>query len=141
MAFSDITDINLEILTWVVDFKLFINLSILNKKSHTLIINTSIYYELNRLKNYDAKLNFDGHNIINIYYELGLINILKKLKKNNKYFISNGSIDYASKNNRVDILNWLKNLDFDLKFWYSTNAIDRASTNGARINYAFTMHN
>ena len=35
MAFCDIGDINLEILVWIADLKLFINLSILDKKVTT----------------------------------------------------------------------------------------------------------
>ena len=36
MALCNINDINLEILFWVTDFKLFINLSIIDKKSFNL---------------------------------------------------------------------------------------------------------
>ena len=94
MAFCNIDDINLEILTWIIDFKLFINLSILDKKSYILITDTLIYTELGTLRNYNIKssaklkLKLNGVCMIDIYYKLGLINILKKLKKNNKYIIS-----------------------------------------------------
>ena len=94
MAYCKINDINLEILSWVTDFKLFINLSILDKKSYILITNTLIYTELNILQNRNIKLN--ATNIINKYYKLGLINILKNLKKNNIHFISNNGINNAS---------------------------------------------
>ena len=79
MASHNIKDINLEILSWITNFKLFINLSTLGKKSYILITNTLIYTELDILKTNNTKLNDD--NIINQYYKLGLVNILKKLKK------------------------------------------------------------
>lgn len=41
------------------------------------------------------KLN--NTDMINIYYKLGLINIIKNLKKNNKCYKLNTSIDDASK--------------------------------------------
>ena len=79
MAFFDINDINSEILARVFNFKLFINLSILDKKSYILITNTLIYAELNILKNH-TKLK--EMNIEIMCYKLGLINILKKKIKN-----------------------------------------------------------
>ena len=137
MAFSNINDINLEILTWIIDLKLFINLSILDRRSYILITNTPIYAELDTLKNNNTRLN--DENIMTKYYKLGLINILKKLKKNNKRFVSGYGIDIASEFGHVNILEWFKNSGFEFK--YSVEAIDSASSNGARINYAFTMHN
>ena len=79
MAFCNINDTNLEILSWVFDFKLIISLSILDKKSYILITGTPIYVELNTLKNCNVKLN--EKYIIDRCYKLGLTNILKKIKK------------------------------------------------------------
>ena len=126
MAFSGIKDINLEILSWIIDFKLFINLSIIDRKSYVLITNTSIYAELDTLKNNSVRLN-DKY-IINKYYELGSINILKKLKKNNERFVSKHSMDIASEFGHINILTWRKNSEFE--FRYTDDAIDRASKNG-----------
>ena len=126
MALCSIDDVNLEILSWVIDFKLFISLLILNKKSYILITNTLIYEELNKLNNYDAKLN--KKNMIDTCYKLGLINVLKKLKKNNENFVLATSIDYASKNGHIKILEWFKNSG--LEFKYTVDAINIASANG-----------
>ena len=128
MALCDIGDINLEISSWIIDFKLFISLSILNKKSYVLIINTSIYEELNKLKNYDTNLELNSKDIINIYYGLGLINLIKKLKKNNEHFVSDNSINCAAENGHINILQWFKNSNLELK--YSKKAINGASKNG-----------
>ena len=145
MAFCNINDINLEISTWVIDFKLFLRLSILNKKSYVFVTDTLIYRELNILKDRNVsfpavhvesdaelpsftKLQLNNKNMIKIYYELGLINILKKIKTNNEIFVSGDSINCASENNHINILDWLK--DSDLEFEYTENAIDSASTNG-----------
>ena len=105
MAFCNINDINLELLSRITNFKLFIGLSILDKKSYILITNTLVYAELNILENYyNGKSNkkFNGKLIGNItiylYYKLGLVNILQKLKKNNEYFISI--------NGHIHILDW-----------------------------------
>ena len=57
MTPCNINDINLKISSWIVDFKLLINLSILDKKSYILIINTLIYGELDILKYYNKKIN------------------------------------------------------------------------------------
>ena len=126
MAFCGIDDIDTEILSWISDFKLFINLSILDKKSYILITNTPIYIELNKLKNHSTK--FKGKNITNIYYVLGLINILKNLKKNNKHFILDNGIDCASERGHINILEWHKNSKLELK--YTERAIDLASQYG-----------
>ena len=137
MALCNIIDINLEILSWISDLKLFIYLSILNKKSYIFITNTLIYAELDTLKNCNIKIG--NVNIINKCYSMGLVNILKILKKNNECFISNIGINLASVNGHINILEWYKNSG--LEFKYTEYAIDWASGNGARINYAFTMHN
>ena len=126
MAFCNIRDLNLEILSWVYDLKLFTDLSILDKKSYILIVNTSIYKELNILKNHNTKMG--EYDIINKYCKFGLINILKKLKKNNKCFISNAVIDLASEYGHINMLEWFKNSG--LEFEYTENAIDHASANG-----------
>ena len=110
------------------DFKLFLRLSILNKKSYILITNTLIYKELNMLKNHNIKIKLSDKDTIKIYYKLGLINILKNLKKNNEYFVSDNSIYCASKNNHVNILGWLK--DSGSEFKYTDDAIDYASQRG-----------
>ena len=129
MALHNINDINVEIISWISNLKLFLSLSILDKKSYILITNTSIYVELNMLKKYYTMVN--KYNIIlkkgtvNTYYRLGLINILKKLKKNNEYFISDTGIDLASENGHINILKWFKNSGLELK--YTDDAIDWAS--------------
>ena len=130
MALFNINDINLEILSWIIDFKLFVNLSILDKKSYILITDTPVYIELDKLKNNKVKLWLGADNmfVIDIYYRLGLINILKKLKKNNKYYISNRGMDWASRNGHIDILEWYKNSE--LNFRHTENAINYASGNG-----------
>ena len=95
MAFCNINDINLNILTRISDLKLFVNLSTIDKKSYAFITNTLVYKELNTLKNSNAKLK--ERNIIDKYYKLGLINILTRLKQNDEHFISSDSINWASK--------------------------------------------
>ena len=131
MAFFYISDINLEIISWVVDLKLFINLSTLDKKSYELITKTLIYTELDTLKTdytiirrRDTRSKFGKKIITQICCKLGLINILKNMK----YSISNDSIFWASSNGHVNILEWLKNSRLELK--YTSNAIDCASCNG-----------
>lgn len=57
MASCDISDINLLISYRIDDFKLFIYLSHLDKKSNNFIINTSIYKELIIFKYYDWCIN------------------------------------------------------------------------------------
>lgn len=117
MAFCNIDDVDILILSWIIDFKLYIDLSILNKHSYQLITNTLIYKELTKIKNYDIKLNDD--NIIDTYYRLGLINILKKLRGHNKRVDSKKSILFASAYGHVNILEWYKNLNLGFKFSYS----------------------
>ena len=104
MAFLNIEDINSEIFTWIVDFKLFVNLSILDKKSYALITNSLIYKELGILRNHNIKSN--KKNIPDKYYELGLINILTNLNKNNEHFYLKNAIDWASENGHINILDW-----------------------------------
>ena len=127
MALCNNDDINLEILSWVIDFELYAKLSVLNKKSYILIVNTPTYAELDTLKTYAIKLNDDR--IIRICYELGLINILKKLKKNNKHLISGDCIEMASEYGHVNILEWLKNSGLGFKYNVADSIIV-ASTNG-----------
>ena len=126
MAFCDIDDINFQISSWIIDFKLFVSLSFLNKKSYTLITNSLIYDELNILKKYVKTLK--KINSGNIYYALGLINVLKKLEQNDEHFYSHESINYASDGGHVNILEWFKNSKFE--FRYSKHAINWASENG-----------
>ena len=102
----DINDINLEILSWIDNLKVFMHLSFLDKKSYILITDTPIYMELNILKTHNAKFKLNENNMIDIYYELGLIDILKKLKKNNIHFFSANGINYASRNGHINILEW-----------------------------------
>lgn len=105
MAFCDINDINLFILSWISDFKLFINSSHLNKKSYKLIINAPIYDELIRLKIFKMMyIGFNHKYIIYLYHELGLINILKNLKRNNKCVVLGNAVTLASRGGHIHIL-------------------------------------
>lgn len=81
MAFCDIVDTDLEIISWVANFKFFIHPASFNKNSYKLITNSSIYNELTQFKFYRVPLKFNKPKIINICYEYGLINILKILEK------------------------------------------------------------
>ena len=110
MVFCNIKDINLEILSWTSSLKLFVSSSILDKKSYVLVTDSPIYGELNILKNYCEELNkncaIDIYYELDMYHKLGLINILQKLKKNNRHFISDSGINHASCGGHVNILKW-----------------------------------
>ena len=128
MSFCDIDDINILILLWVNDLKLFIKLSSLNKYSYRLIINIPIYNELVKIKNLSPEYKFDNTYTIDKYYELGSIHILKYLKRHNKDYFSKKCIDLASQYCHVNILDWIINSDFE--FRYSKNNIIHASAFG-----------